>query len=109
MKQNTFLPVDIRIGKIVEVQLIQNPKYATHQIKIDFGAEIGMRTSIARLVRYEPDQLLGKLVTAITNLPPKKIGGLISDALLLGTPDASGDCILVTPENSGAIIGQPVF
>lgn len=108
-KQNIHLSLDIRIGKITAVDLIQNPKYATHNVKIDFGDEVEARTSVARLVRYEPAELVGKMVTAIVNLPPKKIGGLVSNALLLGTPDASGDCILIVPEDKGAIIGQPVF
>lgn len=93
-----FQKLDIRTGKIVKVELLENAKYTTHKLTIDFGRKIGKKISCARLVNYSPDELRGKLIIGAVNLPPKRIGPEISEVLTLGVPDGKGECILVVPD-----------
>ena len=103
---NNFQKVDIRVGKIVNVEDLPNPKHTTHKITIDFGEKIGMKQSGARLVRYTHEQLLGKLVLGVVNLPPKRIGAFTSEILTLGVPDKNDECILVIPDSEAPLGGQ---
>ncbi|MBI2584149.1 MAG: tRNA-binding protein [Candidatus Aenigmarchaeota archaeon] len=93
-----FQKIDIRIGKIVDVELLQGAKYTTHKLTIDFGKEMGMKVSCARLINYSINQLIGRIVLAIVNLPPRQIGKHTSEVLTLGVPDKDGECILIQPD-----------
>ncbi len=104
-----FLKLDIRVGKIIKVEKLPNPKHTTHKITIDFGPEIGIKVSGARLVRYTKKQLTDKLVLGIVNLPPKQIGPLTSEVLTLGAMDNKKECVLVSPDSSDAIIGSKIY
>ena len=104
-----FQKLDIRVGKIVEVEELSNAKYTTHKLTIDFGDEVGKKVSGARVVRYTKDQLIGKLVLGIVNLPPRQIGKLSSETLTLGVPDASKECILISPDSNDAVIGGKLY
>jgi tRNA-binding protein len=101
--------LEIRVGKIILVEDLPNPLYATHQLTVDFGAQIGIKISCARLTNYSNDQLMGKLIIGVVNLPPKSIGKVKSEVLLLGTPDKSGNCILICPDSLDAVIGERVY
>lgn len=100
---------DLRIGKIIEVKELKDSKYTTHKLIIDFGNEIGKRTSLASLVRYKKDQLQDKFVVAIVNLPPKQIGTHISEVVILGTPNTNEECILISPDSGDVIVGAKVY
>lgn len=104
-----FLKLDTRVGKIIEVEKLPNPKHTTHKITIDFGSEIGKKISGARLVRYTKEQLIGKLVLGVVNLPPKQIGQLASEVLTLGAMDAQKECVLISPDSKDATIGSKIY
>ena len=104
-----FQKLDIRVGKIIDVEELPNAKYTTHKLTIDFGSEIGKKVSGARVIRYTKDQLIGKLVLGVVNLPPRQIGKLNSETLTLGVPDASKECILISPDSNDAIIGGKLY
>lgn len=104
-----FRKLDIRVGKIVGLERIPNAKRTTHKLTIDFGSEIGVKTSGARLVRYRDDELVGKLVLGVVNLPPRQIGALKSEVLTLGVPDKDGECVLISPDQLDAVIGGRLF
>lgn len=106
---DTFQKLDIRVGKIVDVQELPNAKYTTHKLTLDFGREIGKKVSGARLVRYTKNQLIGKLVLGVVNLPPRQIGKLNSEVLTLGVPDANKECILISPDNPDAVMGGKLY
>ena len=101
--------LDIRVGKIITVEELPNPQYATHKCTIDFGEKVGTKLSCARLSNYSKDQLMGKLIVGVVNLPPKQIGKVTSEVLLLGTPDWNGDCVLISPDSLEAVIGGRVY
>jgi tRNA-binding protein len=94
-----FLRVDIRVGTIVEVDLNSAARKPAYRLRVDFGPEIGVRTSSAQLVDlYRPEDLLGRQVAAVVNFPPRQIAKVVSEVLVLGFPDAESRVVLVAVE-----------
>lgn len=101
-----FLKLDIRVGRVVEVREFPDARKPAYRLVIDFGPEIGTKQSSAQIVaRYSIDELREKLVLAVVNLPPRRIGPFESEVLTLGVADADGRVILVGPESSEAVVG----
>lgn len=94
-----FAKVDIRVGKIVEIEDFPEAHKPAYQLKIDFGEKIGIKRSSAQFVKAHPkkEKLLGKRVLAVVNFPSKKIGPFLSEVLTLGVPDADGNWVVVSP------------
>lgn len=104
-----FVKVDIRVGQIIDVQDFPEARKPAYKLTIDFGSEIGTKRSSAQVtVHYSKDDLVGRKVLAVVNFPEKQIGPFISQVLTLGTPDESGDVILLDP-GMNAVIGSRVF
>ncbi|MFO1152878.1 MAG: tRNA-binding protein [Rhodospirillales bacterium] len=96
-----FARIDIRVGTIVDAQPHTKAKKPALVLTIDFGGEIGRKTSSAQLTRhYTPDRLVGRQVAAVVNFPPRQIGPVQSQVLVLGFPDADGAVVLVAPDQS---------
>jgi len=105
-----FQKLDIRVGKVIEVNDFPEAKKPAYKLAVDFGSEVGVKHSSVQIVaHYTKEELLGKLVLGIVNFPPRKIGPFESEVLTLGVADGEGRVILVTPEKSGAIIGGKLF
>ena len=105
-----FQRVDLRVGKIVAVELLPNPKYTTHKVTIDFGEEIGQKISGARLINYSLAELKNRLIIGVVNLQPRQIGTLMSEVLILGVPDEQHECILLKPTDPDrAMVGSKVY
>src|SRR4029079_15710597 len=69
------------------------------KLEIDFGPQIGRKTSSAQITRhYAPETLVGRQVAAVVNFPPRQIGKTMSEVLILGFPDADGEVVLIAPE-----------
>jgi tRNA-binding protein len=93
-----FAKVDIRVGRIVQVDDFPKARKPAYQLRIDFGA-LGVKTSSAQITRYyEREQLVGKLVLAVVNFPPRQIANFFSEVLTLGVVLGDGDIVLVHPE-----------
>jgi tRNA-binding protein len=93
-----FEKIDIRVGKILEVEDFPEARKPAYKLTIDFGNEIGIKHSSAQLVDlYTKEELKGKLVLGVVNLEPRQIGPLLSE-VLMGVPGGEYNCILVVPD-----------
>jgi tRNA-binding protein len=94
-----FNKVDIRVGRIVEVEDFPEARKPAWKLTIDFGGELGRKRSSAQLrPLYAREQLLNRLVLAVVNFPPRQIGPFMSEVLTLGVPNAAGETALIAPD-----------
>ena len=94
-----FERVEMRVGRIVRAETFPRARKPAYRLWIDFG-EHGERSSSAQITRhYTPEQLVGRLVVAVTNFPPRQIADFRSEVLVLGVPDEHGDVVLLSPEH----------
>ena len=105
-----FQKLDIRVGKIVDVEDFPEARKPSYKLTIDFGGEVGTKRSSAQLVKhYTKEQLVGKLVLGVVNFPPRQTGPFMSEVLTLGVPDESDECILIVPDKDEAVIGGKLY
>ncbi len=100
----TFLEVDIRVGRIVRAETFPEARKPAYRLWIDFGSELSEKQSSAQITeRYAPEDLPGRQVLAVVNFAPRQIGPFRSDVLVLGVSDAEGAVILVGPDREAPL------
>lgn len=102
-----FQKLDIRVGKIIEVEDFPEARKPSYKLQIDFGEEIGVKKSCAQLPQnYSKEELKDKLVLGVVNFPSRQIGPAVSEVLTLGVPGENGECILIAPDRNVPIGGR---
>ncbi len=102
-----FQAIDIRCGRVISCEAFPEGKYSTHILQIDFGSEIGIKKSLAKLKpNYEGPELVGTQVFGVVNFPPRQIGKHVSEVLTLGVTDEEGNVILIQPEREAEVGGR---
>jgi len=105
-----FEKLDIRVGKIIEVEDFPEARKPSYKLKIDFGSEIGIKSSSVQVVSlYTKEELQNKLVLGVVNFPPRKIGSFLSEVLTLGVPDKDGNCVLIAPNKDITEVGGKLY
>ena len=94
-----FERVDLRVGTVIEARHFPEARKPAYQVKVDFGADIGIKRSSAQLtVLYTPQELLGRQVIGVVNFPPKQIGAFLSEFLIVGMYREDGSVVLAVPD-----------
>jgi tRNA-binding protein len=102
-----FFALDIRAGRIVDVDDFPEARKPAYKISVDFGPAVGVLTTSAQVAHYEKDELRDRMVIGAINLGEKRIAGFKSQFLILGTLDPDGRVRLLQVE-PGAEPGAPV-
>lgn len=94
-----FTKVELRVGRVVEARPFPEARKPAFILHVDFGPDIGVRKSSAQIAAlYTPEMLVGRLVVAVVNFPPKQIGPVMSECLVTGFHDAEGRVVLCVPD-----------
>ena len=97
-----FEAVDMRVGRVVGVEEFPEARVPAWKLEIDFGPEIGRRRSSAQITHYAREDLEGRLVVAVVNFPPKRIGPFLSEVLVMGALDDAKGVVLLRPDEEVA-------
>jgi tRNA-binding protein len=94
-----FERVELRVGTIVDVMPFPEARKPAWKLRVDFGAEIGIKRSSAQITAlYAQEELIGRQVLAVINFPRKQIGSFFSECLVTGIYDEQGRVVLMSPE-----------
>jgi tRNA-binding protein len=98
-----FAAVDMRVGRIVEVEEFPEARVPAWKLTIDFGSELGIKRSSAQITHYSHEQLEGTLIVAVVNFPARQVGPFTSEVLVLGALDEENGVILLRPDQDAAL------
>ena len=102
-----FEQIDIRVGRITRAEPFPEARKPAIKLWVDFGPGIGEKRSSAQLTaHYTPEGLIGRQVLAVVNFPPRQIGPVMSEVLVLGVPDEAGQVVLIGPGHDVPLGGK---
>jgi tRNA-binding protein len=94
-----FQKLDMRVGRVTEVEEFPEARVPAWKLTVDFGPEIGVKRSSAQITHYPADSLVGRLVVGVVNFPPRRIAGFPSEVLVLGALDDEKGVVLLEPDD----------
>jgi tRNA-binding protein len=92
-----FAKVDMRVGRVLAVEEFPEARKPAWKLRIDFGEELGIKRSSAQITNYSREDLEGQLVVAVVNFPPRQIGPVRSEVLVLGAVEDDGTVTILRP------------
>ncbi|HEY0343196.1 MAG TPA: tRNA-binding protein [Solirubrobacteraceae bacterium] len=98
IEYDDFARVDMRVGRIVTVEDFPEARRPAWKLRIDFGPQLGEKRSSAQIANYTRDELEGRLVVAVVNFPPRQIGPVRSEVLVLGAVADDHPVLLLEPD-----------
>ena len=102
-----FMKVDIRVGQITRAEPFPEARKSAVKLWVDMGPDLGIKKSSAQItVHYDVETLVGRKVMAVVNFPPRQIGPVMSEVLVLGVPDEDGEVVLLRPDLDVPIGGR---
>jgi tRNA-binding protein len=101
-----FQAVDMRVGRIVTVEDFPEARKPAWKLTIDFGPDIGVKRSSAQITHYSREELIDSLIVAVVNFPPRQIGPVRSEVLVLGALDPERGVVLLRPDGEAALGSQ---
>lgn len=109
MPAEQFFAVDIRVGRIVACEDFPEARQPAYRMRVDFGPEVGELRSSARLTdHYTREQLVGRLVVGVVNFPPRQIGPVRSEALILGAYERGGATVRLLRPDGDCVPGDRI-
>jgi tRNA-binding protein len=106
----SFDKLDIRVGRVMDVELETRTHKPTYRMTVDFG-KFGNRVSYGRFKMHPPEEVRGRLVLGVLNFAPRQMGPVTSEVLVIGVQypkAASGEATFVSPV-ADAKIGSKLF
>jgi tRNA-binding protein len=97
-----FAAVDMRVGIVTAVEEFPEARKPAWKLTVDFGPELGVKRCSAQITHYARDELEGRQVVAVVNFPPRRIGPLLSEVLVLGALDDDKGVVLLRPDTDVA-------
>jgi len=98
IEYDDFAKVDMRVGLIVAVEDFPQARRPAWKLRIDFGPELGEKSSSGQITNYAREELAGRLVVAVVNFPPRQIGPVRSEVLVLGAVADDHPVLLLEPD-----------
>ena len=98
VKYEDFEKIEILVGTILEVKIIEKARKPAYVLKIDFGEKVGIKHSSAQITNYSIEELLQKQIIAVCNFGKKNIAGIESEVLILGAINKDKEVILLHPQ-----------
>jgi tRNA-binding protein len=104
-----FEKVDIRVGRVIAVEDFPEARKPAYKLSIDFGPELGVKSSSAQITKhYSKQSLLNSQVVCVVNFESKQIGPFTSEVLTLGFADENNDVVIIRPEKE-VPLGNKLF
>ncbi|AFZ43931.1 export-related chaperone CsaA [Halothece sp. PCC 7418] len=95
-----FAKVDIRVGKITQVEPFPKARKPAYKLWIDFG-ELGIKKSSAQITKlYTQEELISQQILAVVNFPPRQIADFMSEVLVLGVVLENEEVALIQPDRA---------